>query len=200
MVLTATLVLLQAAYHPTGPQIQFTMSSGRSFVITTDPRTSPLTVAHILKLVRAGFYDRQRVHRVENWVTQWGAPASRNEPLDIKDKDGKTVQNDRVGDGGSGKNIAKFEEAPNVDYVRGMVGIASEGLQLPGDSQLFVLKKDALRLYRSYAVVGMVTKGMDVVGMIQRGDRIQKAVVLAPKGYLIHTSDRRGGTWIVPKQ
>jgi len=51
-------------------------------------------------------------------------------------------------------------------------------LQLPGDSQLFVLKKDALRLYRSYAVVGMVTKGMDVVGMIQRGDRIQKAIVL----------------------
>lgn len=181
MVLAASLLLLQAAYHPTGPQIQFTMASGKSFVITTDPKTSPLTVDHILKLTKSGFYDRQRIHRVESWVTQWGAPASRTEPMDIKGKDGKLELNPKVGDGGSGKNIAKFEEAPNIDYVRGMVGIASEGLQLPGDSQLFVLKKDALRLYRSYAVVGMVTKGMDVVDGIKRGDRIRSAKVLASR-------------------
>lgn len=177
MVLTATLLLLQTSYAPTGPQIQFTMESGKSFVITTDPKTSPLTVEHILTLVKSHFYDRQRIHRVESWVTQWGAPASKDQPMMVPGKDGKLELNPKVGDGGSGKNIAKFEEAPNVDFVRGIVGIASEGLQLPGDSQLFILKKDTLRLYRSYAVVGKVTSGMDTVDKIKKGDRIRKAVV-----------------------
>jgi cyclophilin family peptidyl-prolyl cis-trans isomerase len=153
------------------------MSSGQSFDITTDLKTSPLTVKHILDLVRKGFYDRQRVHRVEWWVTQWGAPASKTEPMDIptKQSDGSTKMdlNPRVGDGGSGHDIPKFEEGANVDFVRGIVGIASDGFQLPGDSQLFILKQDAFRLYRSYAVVGKVTRGMDVVGKIQRGDRIR---------------------------
>lgn len=165
-------------YRPNGPKIRFTLMNGRSFDITTDPKSSPKTVAHILALVRKKFYDGQRVHRVEHWVTQWGAPASRNEPLDVRDpKTGKTVQNERVGDGGSGKDIERFEMS-EVDYYRGVVGIASNGLQLPGDSQLFVLKKDWLRLYHSYAVVGKVTRGMDVVDAIKRGDRFRSARVL----------------------
>jgi cyclophilin family peptidyl-prolyl cis-trans isomerase len=160
-------------YHPTGPVIVTTMEKGGSFEITTDPATSPKTVAHILALVKSGFYDKQKVHRVEFWVTQWGAPASKTQPMMVKGKDGKMTLNDKVGDGGSGKNIEDFEAAPSVDYLRGVVGIASEGLQLPGDSQLFILKKDAMRLYRSYAVVGKVTKGMDVVDKIKFGDRIK---------------------------
>jgi cyclophilin family peptidyl-prolyl cis-trans isomerase len=161
------------AYTPNGPVIVTTMESGKTFEITTDPTTSPKTVAHILALVRGKFYDSQRIHRVEPWVTQWGAPASKNKPMMVKGKDGKMQVNDAVGDGGSGKNIPVFERAPNIDFVRGVVGIASEGLQLPGDSQLFILKSDAMRLYNSYAVVGTVTKGMDVVDKIKFGDRIK---------------------------
>jgi peptidylprolyl isomerase len=165
-------------YRPTGPKIQFAMANGKSFVITTDPKSSPKTVAHILRLVRKGFYNGQRVHRVEYWVTQWGAPASRDQPLDIKNpQTGKMELNPKVGDGGSGKNIDKFEMG-EVDYVRGAVGIASDGLQLPGDSQLFILKRDWPRLYHSYAAVGKVTSGMDVVDAIKRGDRIRRARVV----------------------
>lgn len=172
----ATLVAVAALaqtvpFNPHGPKIKFTMSSGKSFVIATAPEVSPKTVAHILKLVRSGFYDRQRIHRVESWVTQWGAPASRNEPL----MQGKEL-NPHVGDGGSGGNIP-FESAPTVDYVRGVAGIASEGLQLGGDSQIFILKRDTLRLDLSYAVLGKVVQGMDVVDHIKFGDRIIKAVV-----------------------
>src|SRR5690349_3014684 len=114
------------AYNPTGPKIVVTMASGRSFEITTDPKDSPKTVAHILGLVKKKFYDRQRVHRVEHWVTQWGAPESIKKPLDIpvKDKAGhvKWIPNEDVGDGGSGKDIPLFEGS-NVDFVRGIVGI-----------------------------------------------------------------------------
>lgn len=162
--LIATLMLGQGAasdFQPTGPKIQVTMSDGSSFVITTDSSGSPKTVAHILGLVRRGFYDQQRVHRVESWVTQWGAPASRTKDLKL----------DEVTGGGSGKDIP-FEES-KWDFRRGVVGVASTGLQVGGDSQLFILKQDALRLYRSYAVVGKVTSGMDTVGRILKGDRIR---------------------------
>lgn len=185
LICAATLAWSQAtdmkgpdAYRPTGPKIEFVMYGGGSFVITTDPKRSPKTVEHILALVAKGFYDRQRVHRVEWWVTQWGAPESIDQPLDVKDANGKLVPNEDVGDGGSGKDIPVFEGSKDVDYYRGVVGVASTGLQVPGDSQLFVLKRDAFRLWNSYAVVGKVTAGMDVIGRIQRGDRIKRARVL----------------------
>ena len=145
-------------------------------MITTDPKNSPKTVQHILDLVQKGFYNQQRVHRVEQWVTQWGAPASKDQPFDIKGLDGKMIPNPAVGDGGSGKDVP-FEESL-VDFYRGVVGVASTGLQVGGDSQLFILKKDWLRLFRSYAVVGKVTEGMSVVDAIKRGDRIVKVRVL----------------------
>lgn len=167
-------------YNPDGPQIRFTMQSGKSFVITTDHYHSPKTVDHILDLVRKGFYDKQRIHRVESWVTQWGAPASKTEPLFVPGKDGKMELNEKVGDGGSGKNV-DFEGSTDVDYIRGVCGIASEGLQMGGDSQIFILKKDATRLWNSYAVLGKVTDGMNVVDGILRGDRIIKAVVVGEK-------------------
>jgi cyclophilin family peptidyl-prolyl cis-trans isomerase len=142
------------------------MEKGGSFVIATDPVSSPVTVRHILRLVGTGFYDQQRIHRVEHWVTQWGAPASKDKPLD----------SDEVGDGGSGADIL-FEESP-VQYLRGVVGIASRGKKKGGDSQLFILKKDAVRLNGNYAVVGLVIKGMDVVDRIGYGDRIRRIQVL----------------------
>lgn len=154
------------AFKPTGPKIQVTMSSGSKFVITTDQKGSPKTVAHVLNLVNTKFYDGQRIHRVESWVTQWGAPASKTEDL----------TKDSVLSGGSGKQLP-FEES-KWDFHRGVVGVASTGLQLGGDSQLFILKDDALRLYRSYAVVGKVTSGMDVVDAIKKGDRIRSMRVI----------------------
>ncbi len=166
------------AYRPNGPKIEFQLERGGKFVITTDPNLSPKTVEHILALVKKGFYDRQRFHRVENWVTQWGAPQSIKMPLDVKNpKTGKLEPSEAVGDGGSGKDIPIFEPGVNVDFYRGVVGIASTGFQVPGDSQLFILKKDSLRLYGSYAVVGKVTQGMEVVDRVRRGDRIRSARV-----------------------
>lgn len=155
-----------APYQPVGPKIEVVVARRGTFVIETDPKGSPKTVAHILRLVRRGFYDGQRFHRVESWVTQWGDPISKR-GLDQKG----------IGEGGSGKDIV-FEERPDVDFTRGVVGVASEGLQRGGDSQLFVLKTDRLYLYRSYAVVGRVVAGMDVVDKIQKGDRISAMRVI----------------------
>lgn len=150
-----------ADFKPQGPKLVVTMSSGKSFTIATNKSESPITVNHIVGLVKSGFYDRQRIHRVEPWVTQWGAPASKTKPMTHEDVLG----------GGSGKDI-KFEPS-KWDFHRGVVGIASTGLQVGGDSQIFILKKDTFRLFSSYAVLGKVTSGMSVVDGIKKGDRIR---------------------------
>jgi cyclophilin family peptidyl-prolyl cis-trans isomerase len=147
-------------YNPTGPKIEVSMASGKKFVITTDPAHSPKTVAHILDLVKRKFYDRQRVHRVEYWVTQWGDPLSKTAPM----------TDPKMGEGDSGHRLP-FEMS-DIDFTRGVVGIASDGLQNGGDSQIFVLKGDRFYLYHSYAVLGKVSSGMDVVDGIKMGDRI----------------------------
>lgn len=152
-------------FTPTGPKITFAIARRGSFEITTAPKLSPKTVAQIVSLVKAGFYNAQRVHRVEYWVTQWGDSASRTKPMN----------DPKMGDGDSGHPLP-FEMC-DVDFKRGVVGIASEGLQLGGDCQLFVIKQDRLYLWHSYAVVGKVTKGMDVVDRIRTGDRILSATV-----------------------
>ena len=163
--LAAAVLGAQGAYSPNGPIIQVQIEGRGKFEITTDPKNSPKTVAHIKGLVEKKFYDRQRIHRVESWVTQWGAPASKTKDLTTADVLG----------GGSGKQIP-FEKA-DVDFTRGVVGIASTGLQVGGDSQIFILKADTLRLYSSYAVLGKVTKGMEVVDAIKKGDRIAKMII-----------------------
>jgi cyclophilin family peptidyl-prolyl cis-trans isomerase len=156
-------------YNPTGPKIEVAMASGGKFTITTDPAHSPETVAHVLDLVRSKFYDKQRVHRVEYWVTQWGDPLSRTKPM----------TDPKMGDGDSGHRLT-FEMS-DIDFTRGVVGIASDGLQNGGDSQLFVIKSDRMYLYHSYAVLGKVTSGMEVVDRIKKGDRILRMSVASRK-------------------
>jgi cyclophilin family peptidyl-prolyl cis-trans isomerase len=163
--------LLQAggpAYNPTGPRLAVTIENRGSFVITTDLRASPRTVRRVVELVRNGFFDRQRFHRVEDWVVQWGAPASRDGDLDRAE----------VGGGGSG--TALTFEGSDVSFRRGVVGIASIGPRRGGDSQIFILTRDAAHLDGNYAVLGKVTQGMEVVDRIRRGDRITSIRVQGP--------------------
>lgn len=176
-VMTSLLLLLLSTapqdwvepFTPKGPVIQVEIEKRGVFEITTDPSHSPVTVKHVLGLVAKRFYDKQRLHREEYWVTQWGAPASKDQPL----------SSDAVVSGGSGIRLP-FEMC-DVDFVRGIVGIASDGLQRGGDSQIFVIKQDRLYLWRSYAVLGKVTKGMAVVDKVVRGDRILSMRVVPPR-------------------
>ena len=61
-----------------GPVIVVETSKG-TFAFETYPREAPKTVAHIVALVRRGFYDGQRVHRaIPGFLAQWGDPRSRD--------------------------------------------------------------------------------------------------------------------------
>lgn len=153
----ALLVVGQTASF-NGPQIVITVQKRGTIVIATDPKTAPKTVAQITSLVKKKFYDGQTFHRVEPWVIQWGDPASRK------------IDNPEAGSGGSGKNMPF--EASKASFERGIVGIASTGMKVGGDSQIFILVKGAPHLNGNYAVLGKVVAGMDVVDKIQRNDRI----------------------------
>lgn len=165
----AALVLGAGAYAPSGPKLVVALSNGKSFTIATDQKGSPKTVAHILGLVGKKFYDGQRVHRVEDWVTQWGDPASKTKPMN----------DPAMGSGGSGKDVPF--EGSKASFKRGVVGLASTGEGVGGDCQLFVIKSDMERLDGKYAVVGLVTAGMKVVDSIQVGDKIKSIRVSKSK-------------------
>ncbi len=148
-----------------GPKILFNMANGKSFTIQTDAKNAPKTAAGIVALVKKGFYDKQRVHRVEDWVTQWGDPKSKN-GVDIPGV-------------GGGQNSAPLPfEAGTLSFTKGTVGIASTGTGVGGDCQLFVVKRDSAFLNGGYSAMGRVVAGMNVVMNIQRGDKILSARIV----------------------
>src|SRR6185436_15594520 len=61
-----------------GPVVVVETSTG-AFAFETFPNEAPKTVAHILQLVRNGFYDGQRFHRaIPGFVVQWGDPQTKS--------------------------------------------------------------------------------------------------------------------------
>src|SRR5207302_1940953 len=66
------------AVAQSGPVVVVETTKG-AFAFETYPNDAPKTVAHILELVREGFYDGQRVHRsLPTFLIQWGDPRSRD--------------------------------------------------------------------------------------------------------------------------
>ena len=61
-----------------GPVI-FVETSKGAFSFETFPNEAPTTVAHIVSLVKSGFYDGQRVHRaLPGFIVQFGDPQSKD--------------------------------------------------------------------------------------------------------------------------
>ena len=145
-------------------KLKVELSDGKFFVIELD-KGSPQTISHIAGLLGKKFYDGIRFHRVEDWVVQWGDPVSRT-----------SLAPGQVGGGGSGKNMPF--EASKTSFKRGVVGIASTGSKVGGDSQIFVVKRDSAFLDGNYAVLGKVTEGMAVIDKLQIGAKIKKMYLL----------------------
>lgn len=136
------------------------------------PEDAPRSVEHILALVKRGFYDGMRVHRVEPaFVVQFGDPYSRD--LERKSQWGR---------GGSGRVIGAAEISPKRTHQVGAVGLAYANHPSMADSQLYIILADTERsrkLDGEYAVIGQVTSGMDVVQEIELLDTIEKVTLRA---------------------
>ncbi len=122
---------------------------GGDVVIEMYPDDAPKHVARIKELVRSGFYNGLKFHRViDGFMAQTGCPYG-------------------TGTGGSGKKLkAEFNRRP---HVRGTVSMARAMDPDSGDSQFFICFADAPWLNGQYTVWGEVVSGMEFVDMIKRG-------------------------------
>ena len=118
------------------------------------PTYAPIAVQRIVDLVRAGFYDGQRIHRVvPGFVAQFGDPG---------------------GDGYGGAPIGVRSETAPVGFDTLDVGLAEAGRDT-GSSQIFVMLSPASHLRGLYPWLGRAEG--DVMAWTQ-GDVIQRATVL----------------------
>jgi len=118
---------------------------------------APNTVANFVNLAEKGFYDGIVFHRViADFMIQGGCPEG-------------------TGRGGPGYVIAD-ELSPRLRHERGVISMANAGPNT-GGSQFFVTHVPCPHLDGKHAVFGRVTKGMEVVDAIRRGDKIVKVTV-----------------------
>lgn len=113
------------------------------------PDVAPNHVARIKELVRQGFYDGLKFHRViSGFMAQTGDPRSN-------------------GTGGSGQKIkAEFNDK---HHGRGTVSMARAMDPNSADSQFFICFEDAGFLDGKYTVWGQVISGMEFVDNIKKG-------------------------------
>ena len=155
--------------RPGAPRITFETSAG-TFTIATYPADAPLTVAHIVKLAKEGFYDGLRVHRaVPGFVVQFGDPQTRD--------DSKRALWGRGEQASSGTSIGAAEILQKHKHGVGAVGVAHLDEPTKADSQIYIALDARPDLDGQYAVFGQVVDGLDVPSRLQVGDRIIRAVV-----------------------
>jgi cyclophilin family peptidyl-prolyl cis-trans isomerase len=167
----AIAVLLAAAMvrAQTGPVIVVETTKG-AFAFETYPIDAPKTVAHVVQLVRQGFYDGQRFHRaLPGFVVQWGDPRSRD-----MSKEGDWGRGDAAS---SGTPVGVPEIGKKRLHTKGAVAMAHPGDPSKADSQIYVTLADRPDLDGRYTVFGHIIAGADVPARIQRGDLITRMYV-----------------------
>jgi cyclophilin family peptidyl-prolyl cis-trans isomerase len=136
-------------------------SGGGSFIVLLFPAETPATVARVVRLVRAGFYDGKQFQRVEpNFVIQGGGPDA----------------NEYVGD-------TRFmrDELLRRTHARGTLGISARGRDT-GDGQWFINLVDNPLLDHEFTIFGRLESGRAVAERILEGDRIARMEVLDAQG------------------
>lgn len=142
-------------------------TSRGTFAFETYPKDAPVSVAHVLDLVKQGFYDRQRVHRaVSGFLVQFGDPQTRD--LDAKANWGRGAA------ASSGHPIGVAEVSAKRKNTALAVGLAHMGEPAQADSQLYVLLESRPELDGQYAVIGQVVEGEDVPARLQVTDEIRR--------------------------
>jgi cyclophilin family peptidyl-prolyl cis-trans isomerase len=168
--LTALVTVAAAGAQTSSAPVIVVETSKGTFAFETYPAEAPKTVAHIVALVRRGFYDGQRIHRaVAGFVVQWGDPRSRDP--DVEADWGKGP------DASSGEPIGVPEITRKLTHTAGAVAIAHPGLPERADSQIYVTLAPRPDLNGKYAVFGHVIEGDDVPQRLERGDVITRMYV-----------------------
>lgn len=134
------------------PIVTIEMQNGDIIKVELYPEIAPNTVNNFISLVKKGFYDGLKFHRViRGFMIQGGDPEG-------------------TGMGGPGYSI-KGEFTYNhfkndLKHTAGVISMARSQRPDSAGSQFFIMHKDAPHLDGSYAAFGKVTEGMEAVNRI----------------------------------
>ena len=128
---------------------------------------APRTVENFIKLAKDGYYDGLAFHRViPNFVIQGGCPYS------------KDMSDPRGGTGGPGYKINCELNGGNQYHDRGVLSMAHAGRNT-GGSQFFIChsRTNTKHLDKQHTCFGKVYEGLDVIDLINQGDKIEKIII-----------------------
>jgi len=136
-----------------------TMETNRgSIELELYPQFAPVTVNNFVFLIKEGFYDGVKFHRViSNFVIQGGDPTG-------------------TGAGGPGYHFEDEVKNNPLKHETGVISMANAGPGTNG-SQFFITHSPQAHLNGKHTVFGKVINGMDVVNSIRAGDVMTKVTV-----------------------
>ncbi|HXE59237.1 MAG TPA: peptidylprolyl isomerase [Gemmatimonadaceae bacterium] len=125
-------------------------------------KEAPGTVANFEKLANSKFYDGVKFHRVvPDFVVQGGDPLSRDLPAGDR----------RIGTGGPGWKIKCETKGNPHTHEVGALSMAHAGKDTGGSQFFMVLSEQSTKhLNGVHTVFGQITRGLDVMKLIQPND------------------------------
>jgi len=131
-------------------------------------KDAPKTVANFVKLVKKGYYDGLKFHRVlPDFVIQGGCPNTQEGAKGMP------------GTGGPGYSIDCETKGGNQHHERGVLSMAHAGKNT-GGSQFFVChsRNNTSHLDGVHTCFGKVIEGVDVVDDIRQDDDILSMTIV----------------------
>jgi peptidyl-prolyl cis-trans isomerase B (cyclophilin B) len=147
-----------------GPALD-TLTSNPNRIVTIETRKgniklqlfdkiAPKHTAHMIELVKSGFYNGTTFHRViPGFMIQGGDPNSKDDELG----------NDGTGAPGLEKIPAEFS---NLEHQRGILSAARTSDPNSATTQFFICHAKAASLNGKYSIYGQVIEGLNVVDSI----------------------------------
>ena len=151
------------------PIVTMTMDDGSIIKIELYPEIAPNSVNNFISLVKKGYYDGLRFHRIiRGFMIQGGCPQG-------------------TGTGGPGYQI-KGEFSSNgfkndLKHEKGVISMARSMAPNSAGSQFFIMHENSPHLDGQYAAFGKVIEGLDAVDYIakaptNRGDQPLEDVII----------------------
>ena len=163
------LVFALAASPAFSAGLEIDIAGKGTIVIDLLEENAPKHVEQITAIASEGGYDNVVFHRViEGFMAQTG-------DVQFGKADGDL---ELAGNGGSDLPDLPAEFS-DINYDRGVVGMARAHSPDSANSQFFIMFDEGAFLNGQYTVVGRVSEGMDVVDAITRGDGANGAFVNA---------------------
>ena len=157
---------LTACADNKNPVLEMTVADHKGTAIgtmelTLDPSKAPKHVERILTLVKEGFYNGLKFHRViDGFMDQTGCPH------------------------GTGTGGSKYANLPaefnDTKHVRGVLSMARAMDPNSANSQFFIMLDNATHLDGQYTAFGIVTKNLDLIDQIKKGDQMANGTVTNP--------------------